>query len=140
MTKQTTSLEDAMVRWMLHPELFVREVFPGTVPDKWQDETLKAFPHTQRLAMRASKGPGKTCVLAWLALNFLLTRPNCRIAATSITGENLADGFWAECAKWINKSPILQEMFVWTKTRIYRKDEKLSSTWFLAARTWSKSA
>jgi hypothetical protein len=137
---QTTSLEDNMEFWADHPDQFVRDVFEGVIPDAWQDETLKAFPYKQRLAMRASKGPGKTCVLAWIAWNFLLTRPNCRIAATSITGENLADGLWAEMAKWRNKSPLLQEMFEWTKTRIYRKDARYESTWFMAARTWSKSA
>ena len=39
-------------------------------------------------------------VLAWLAWNFLLTRREPKIAATSITATNLADNLWAEMAKW----------------------------------------
>ena len=56
-------------RWKEHPVQFVREVF-RVVPDPWQAEVLEAFPHRQRLAMKACKGPGKTAVEAWLAWNF----------------------------------------------------------------------
>ena len=83
--------------WKADPRVFVREAFKVT-PDPWQDEVLAAFPRHQRLAMKACKGPGKTAVLAWLAWNFLATRRGAKMAATSITGENLADNLWAEMA------------------------------------------
>ena len=60
--------------WRDHPGVMVRELF-GVQPDPWQDEVLEAFPHKQRIALLASKGVGKTCLLAWLGWNFLLTRP-----------------------------------------------------------------
>lgn len=79
-----------------------------------------------------------TCLLAWLAWNFLLTRPHPRIAATSITGDNLADGFWAESAKWMEKSPLLKATFTWQKTRIFSNEHP--ATWWMSARQWSKAS
>src|SRR5437879_7762234 len=106
-----------LLAWANDPPRFVREQF-GVTPDPWQDEVLAAFPHKQRLVMKACKGPGKTAVLAWLAWNFLATRASPKIAATSITGDNLADNLWAEMAKWQAKSEMLKAMFQWTRTRI----------------------
>lgn len=77
-------------------------------------------------------------LLAWLAWNFLLTRPHPKIAATSISGDNLRDGLWAEMAKWMDKSPMLKYMFTWQKERIFLKTSP--ETWWMAARQWSKSA
>lgn len=123
--------------WRDRPDIFVREVFKAT-PDPWQDEVLKAFPHNPRICMKASKGPGKSCIEAWLAWNFLLTRPHPKIAATSISGDNLRDGLWTEMAKWREKSPLIKETFVWQKERIFARDHP--ETWWMAARQWSKSA
>ncbi len=126
-----------MATWREHPDIFVREVF-RVEPDAWQDEILKAFPHHPRMAMKAAKGVGKTCILAWLCWNFLLTRPYPKIAATSITGDNLADNLWTEMAHWMGKSQMLSSSFTWTKTRIFSNDH--SETWWMSARPWSKSA
>lgn len=123
--------------WRERPDVFVREVF-GATPDPWQDEVLKAFPHNQRIALKASKGPGKSCIEAWLAWNFLATRPHPKIAATSISGDNLRDGLWTEMAKWREKSPLLKEMFIWQKEKIFNK--QYPETWWMSARSWSKSA
>lgn len=123
--------------WRDHPDQFVREVF-GVEPDLWQIEILKAFPHNNRLAMKASKGVGKSTILSWCAWNFLLTRPHPKIAVTSISASNLSDGLWTEMAKWMGKSPLLTELFSWTKTRIMLKGSE--STWWMSARTWAKGA
>lgn len=131
------SAADKIKFWRENPDRFVREVF-NVIPDAWQDDVLKAFPVNQRLAMKAAKGPGKTALLAWLAWNFLLTRPKPKIAATSITADNLSDNLWAEMAKWQDMSPLLKQMFTWTKTRIFCNDHP--ETWWMSARPWSKSA
>lgn len=114
----------------------VRELF-GIIPDSWQADVLEAFPHKQRIALLASKGPGKTGLLAWLGWNYLLTRPHPKIAATSVTSDNLNDGLWTEMAKWQAKSPLLQATFTWTKTRIFANDHP--ETWWMAARTWPRT-
>lgn len=132
-----TIAADSLRRWREHPAAMVRELF-GVEPDAWQVEVLEAFPHRDRQAMKACKGPGKTAVLAWLAWNFLLTRPHPKIAATSITAENLADNLWTEMAHWQHRSPLLKSAFTWTKTRIFANDHP--RTWWMSARSWPKAA
>ncbi len=128
---------DKIKLWREHPSIMVQELF-GVTPDAWQHDVLEAFPHNQRLAMKACKGPGKSCVLAWLIWNFLLTRYQPKIAVTSITADSLSDTLWSELAKWQQKSQLLQSVFTWTKTRIFAKE--FPETWFVSARPWSRSA
>lgn len=137
MTETIRQASDRIRLWREKPHVFVRECF-GVTPDAWQDEVLAAFPTQKRLALKACKGPGKTTVLAWLAWNFLATRPHPKIAATSITADNLRDGLWTEMAKWQAKSPLLQEAFEWQKERIISRDHP--QTWWMSARTWPRSA
>lgn len=124
-------------RWREQPQVFVREVF-GVTPYSWQDDVLAAFPNQPRIAMKASKGPGKTAVESWLAWNFLLTRPHPKVAATSITADNLSDNLWTEMAKWRANSELLKAAFEWTKTRIFSRDHP--ETWWMSARTWPRNA
>ena len=138
--KQSPAIRQAMERfriWADKPQVFARECL-GVTPDPWQDEVLEAFPTNPLQALKASKGPGKTAVLTWLAWNFLLTRPHPKIAATSITADTLFDTLWSEMALWRSTSPLLQEMFEWTRTRIFAREAP--ETWFMSARPWSKSA
>lgn len=123
--------------WKANPIQFVRECL-GAQPDEWQLDVLDAFTKNNRIAMKAAKGCGKSTILAWLAWYFLATRPHPKIAATSITADNLADGLWPEMAKWQNKSPFLKEAYQWTKTRIFAKQHP--ETWWMSARTWAKGA
>jgi len=123
--------------WKESPPRFVREVF-GVEPDGWQDEVLAAFPRNQRLAMKACKGPGKTAVLAWLAWNFLTVNEDAKVAATSVSADNLADNLWTEMAKWRAKSELLGLRFAWTRGRIVNKARP--ETWWMSARSWAKTA
>ncbi len=123
--------------WREHPAVMVRELFKAK-PDLWQEEVLEAFPHNQRIAMPASKGPGKTCCMAWIAWNFILTRKNANIAMTSVSGANLQDGLWKELAKWHSVSPLLQHLFAVQSTRVIYKQDPMN--WFMTARTWQKTA
>lgn len=124
-------------RWRQDPVAFVRECF-RIEPDAWQVELLRALPTQKRMAAAACKGPGKTACMAWMGWNFLLTRPKAKIPCTSITGPNLADGLWAEFAKWQGRSPILEREFQWTKTRIFHK--RHPADWFASARAWAQDA
>jgi phage terminase large subunit len=124
-------------RWRLNPIDQVRECFKAE-PDAWQADVLAAFPKSPRMAMKACKGPGKSCVLAWLIWNFLTTRLHPKVVCTSITGDNLADGLWTELANWQNRSELLRATFTWTKTRIVANDHP--ETWWASARQWAKGA
>ena len=130
-------LVDQFTTWADKPQVMVRELL-GITPDPWQDNILEMFPKNPRMAMSASKGVGKTAVLAWLSWNFLLTRPHPNIAATSISGDNLRDGLWKEMAGVQQKSELLKAMFVWQTERIFAREAP--ATWFMSARTWAKTA
>lgn len=128
---------DQIRRWRANPEAFVIENF-GATPDPWQSEDLRALPHFNRFAWQACKGPGKTTFLAWAIWWFLVCFPRPKIAATSISADNLSDNLWSELATWQKKSPLLLAMFEWTKTRITHKESP--EDWWASARTWPKSA
>ncbi len=124
-------------RWREHPSQMVQDLFEVR-PDPWQEEVLEAFPHQQRVAMKACAGPGKTSVLSWLGWNFLLTRPHPICGATSISGANLKMGLKTEFARWHAKSAILQQLFEQTTAEIFAKDHH--KTWKLEFRTWQSDA
>jgi phage terminase large subunit len=131
--------------WRLDAVLFVREVF-GVEPDAWQVQALRAFSNQDnakfRISMQACVGPGKSAVLAWCGWNFLLCYGEIgnhpKGAAVSVTADNLKDNLWPEFSKWQSRSPILMQAFKWTKERIFSVDHP--ETWFLSARSYSKSA
>lgn len=117
------------------PDIMVEKLF-GVTPHPKQREILQDFPKNPRQAMCASKGCGKTTVEAWLAWNFLLTRPHPKIAATSISEDTLRDTLWTEMNYWQQKSKLLTETFTWTKKRIFANDHP--ETWWMSFRTWNK--
>lgn len=130
-------------RFNLHA--FAFEQF-GMTPDLWQSDVFDAVvsgdPAKQRISLQACVGPGKTAVLAiigWWFLTVWGTPGNHpKGAAVSVTEDNLNDNLWPEFAKWRSRSPLIMEMFEWTKTRIFAKDHP--ETWFISARTYSKTA
>lgn len=122
-------------RWREDPRIFARECL-RLEPDAWQDEVLAAAADNMRIALKASKGPGKTFVLAVLMWWFLCTRPHPKIVATSITGDNLGDGLWTELSALQQRSEFLRAAFRWTATRIASVDHP--ETWWMSARTWLK--
>lgn len=129
--------EAKLLRWKADPLAYVREDL-GVEPDAWQAKALQAFPTAKRIAIGAAKGPGKTALEAWLALNFLMTRPESRVPCTSITGDNLQDCLWTELAKWLSKSKVTKEFFTHTASRVEQKQHP--DTWFAVARAWPKQA
>jgi phage terminase large subunit len=127
-----------MRRWRLEPVAFVRECLKVT-PDAWQVECLEALVRSgkKRFALKASKGPGKSTLLAWAIWWFLATRMHPKVVCTSVTEDNLRDGLWTELAKWRAQSPFLLAAFEWKGERITSVDHP--ETWWASARTWPKS-
>lgn len=125
--------------------LFVRNEFQ-VEPDVWQVKALIAYASGDakifRLSLQACAGPGKSAVLAWCGWWFLSTQGergnHPKGAAISVTQDNLKDNLWAEFSKWQQRSPMLMNVFTWTKSRIFAKDHP--ETWFLTARSFNKSS
>lgn len=139
------SVAEDIAEWRNNPCKFVYDNF-GVVPDKWQEDVLRALPSQDkdkmRISMQACAGPGKTAVIAWCGWNFLSCYgekgEHPKGAAVSVTADNLKDNLWPEFSKWQERSPYLRNAFQWTKERIFAKDHP--ETWFMSARSWSKTA
>ena len=129
--------------WRVNPCKFVWDSFKVT-PDAWQEKALNAFadPKIQRVSMQACAGPGKSAVLSWCTWHFLSCQgdegDHPKGASVSITADNLKDNLWAENSKWQERSEYLRSAFSWTKERIFANHHP--STWFMSARSFSKSA
>lgn len=123
--------------WRRDIVLFVREVI-GAEPDPWQIKVLRDVVAHGKIALKACKGPGKTCLLAWVVLWFLACFPHSKALATSITSDNLSDNLWAELSLWQKKSPLLTEAFEWSATAIRQREHP--ETWFASARAWPRTA
>ena len=126
-----------ILKWRRDPVLFAQDVFKIEL-DEWQKDGLMSICNNKRTAFKASKGVGKTALLAIACWWFITTRYDAKIVATSISGDNLRDGLWSELAKWQAKSEMLTQYFTWTNTRVTHNEKP--ETWFMSARQWSKSA
>jgi phage terminase large subunit len=131
--------------WAYNPCKFVVDNFKVT-PDRWQEQALKLFPsqkpNERRIALQACAGPGKSAVLSWMGWNFIACYgdkgEHPKGAAVSSTADNLKDNLWPEFSKWRDRSPYLRGMFTWTKERVFQNQHP--ETWFISARSWSKTA
>lgn len=131
---------DDMARWQRDPVSFVREMF-DVEPDEWQVDVLRELCDLERVAqlrvaMKASKGPGKSTVLAWAMWWFMMTRRHPKIVATAITKDNLKDNLWAELSKWQARSELLKGLFTWSAESVTANEAP--ATWFMSARAWPK--
>lgn len=134
-----------IIQWRKDPVRFVRDNFK-VEPDAWQVDALNAFANndlqTSRISLQACAGPGKSAVLAWCGWNFLSCYggydDHPKGAVVSVTGDNLADNLWPEFSKWQSRSDYLTRAFTWTKTKLFANDHP--ETWFLSARSWSKTS
>jgi phage terminase large subunit len=99
-----------------------------------------AFAHSPRIAMKSCKGPGKSCILAILAWNFLLCYPHSIAGATSINAPNLYSNLWVELARWKAKAKgnLLEGLFETTTKEIRHREHP--ETRKLQARTWKADA
>jgi hypothetical protein len=127
----------AIIAWRDDPVLFVRQVF-GAVPDEWQADALRAVARDPRVGMSACKGPGKSCLLAWVIWWWEDTRHDAQCICTSITGPNLRDNLWKELSFWHSKAPHLQRVFEVKGERILHRERP--KTWWVSARTWAQGA
>lgn len=107
-----------MQSWRDKPSLFVSQAL-GVTPEPWQSEALQAIADNDRVAIRSGHGVGKSTLLAWVVLWWLLTRYPAKGAATAPTAHQLSDVLWGEVAKWHR---VLREPF---KSLIRVKSEKV---------------
>lgn len=137
---------ETIARWARSTHAFAWDNF-GFVPDRWQSDVFNAWDapaqgRTQRIALQACAGPGKTAVEAICAWQFVSTKgvegrhPNAY--AISITGDNLRDNLWKELAVWRAKSPFLTHQFEQTASSVFHRAHP--ATWWIRARAFRQTA
>lgn len=77
-------------------------------PDPWQREAAVAVSQHRRVAIRSGQGVGKTALEANLMWWFIACFSYPRIVCTAPTMQQLDNVLWAEMAKWLDASPVLQ--------------------------------
>lgn len=123
---------EAFQHYESHPVDFCQEVV-GVQLDTWQIEALNNLQEYHFLAIRSGSGVGKTCLMSLATIWFLATKPNCKIPTTAPSQHQLYDLLWSEHHKWISRTPFLQDLLVWTQTRIGVKGHE--PVWYAVART-----
>lgn len=96
-----------MKLWRHRPKIFMRDVMDVSL-DLWQEDCVDMYMEYQRMAMVASKGPGKTFILSMLGWHFFMCYFQPKIAALSISKDHLMSNLWAELLKWRARSPLLE--------------------------------
>jgi hypothetical protein len=82
---------------------FVTHVI-GVTPTHQQLDVLDAIDKGNwRISIRSGHGPGKSTLMAWIALWWLSTRPHSKVPCTAPTGHQLQDVLWGEISYWHGK-------------------------------------
>lgn len=90
-----------------------------------------------RISIVSGHGIGKTALLSWLILWFLFIHPECQIACTSPSKEQMYDVLWKELKKWIDRMPdMMSQFYMWESSHVRMKEAP--NVWFARAKTSSK--
>lgn len=87
-----------------HPVEFVEDVI-GVEPTEWQRGVLTSILTDNKIAIRSGHGVGKSALLSWIIIWWMITRYPSKIACTAPTGHQLDDVLWGELGVWIGKLP-----------------------------------
>lgn len=74
-------------------------------PEPWQTQALELVRDNSRIAIRSGHGVGKSAMLSWLVIWWLLTRSPAKVACTAPTSHQLETVLWGEIAAWVRKLP-----------------------------------
>lgn len=123
-----------VTKYRHNPVAFVREVL-GAEPDPWQIQLLAWIAEDERrISVASGHGVGKSTVIAWAMLWFVLTRFPVKVVVTAPTSAQLYDAMFAELKRWVKELPPAIGQLLESKTD--RVEVKASATEaFISART-----
>ena len=100
------NIEDAFGKYRDHPVQFVREILAAEI-EPYQEEMLRACTEHPRIAIAAAHGTGKTTLLSWILLWWLLTRPYSRVLVCAPAFERQAGRYLLpEVSKWARRATV----------------------------------
>lgn len=108
---------------------FVREVL-GVDPTPHQEAVLRSLTSEKSIVIKSGHGVGKTALLSWVVLWWLLTKPLSKVPITAPTMHQLKDIFWSELSYWYSRSELMQRLFERGATKLHPRSDKYKDTWF----------
>ena len=102
---------------------FVRLILQAE-PEPWQEKVLRKLDQGgTRISIRSGHGVGKTTLIAWVILHFVITRIPTKIAVTAPTQGQLIDGLANEVKVWLgvmeDKMPALRGILTANAERVF---------------------
>jgi len=123
--------------WHKSPRKFVEQGL-NVKPEKWQIKAMEAIRDNDRVAIKSGHGVGKSALLAWTILWWLLTRHPAKIACTAPTSHQLDDVLWGEVSKWSRQLPEgLKSLISVTSEKVFLNADPRQS--FAVARIFCRS-
>jgi len=106
--------------------------------EDWQWDVLTALDEGEtKVSIRSAVGVGKTALVSWLALHFVLFRDDVKVIVTSPSFNQLQDGIIPEVRKWIGRlPPWLRGQLDITSERVQRRPDGANN--FISFRTARK--
>jgi hypothetical protein len=106
--------------------------------EDWQWDVLQALDEGDtKVSIRSAVGVGKTALVSWLGLHFVLFRDDVKVIVTSPSFNQLQDGIIPEVRKWIGRLPHwLRDQLDMTSERVQRRPD--GSNNFISFRTARK--
>jgi phage terminase large subunit len=126
-----------LASWAADPVAFVYQGL-GMTPDDWQIDVLLALGRGERrISVRSGHGVGKSTLLAWCQLWFIITKYPSKTVCTAPTSGQLFDALWSELRAMINRLPEgVKDLLEVTSDRCVLKAAPAEA--FISARTASK--
>ena len=91
------------------------------------------------VSIMSGHGTGKDAWAAGVGLHFQMMQKEPKVIVTAPAGPQLFTVIWPEFGKWINRSPLLQQIFEKDSNKIYLKDRG-PGTYFIKPRTIQPNA
>jgi phage terminase large subunit len=87
------------------PPFGAEGVDPADAMERWQDQFLRGFPTNTLHSVVSGHGVGKSTMIAWLTIWFVLTHYDAKCVVTANSQDQLRDNNWPEIKKWATKLP-----------------------------------
>lgn len=127
-------LTEFVARYRTDPLSFVENVFKAT-PDPWQRKVLKAIAlGALRVSIRSGNGVGKTTLLSWLGIWFVVCRYPSKCVVTAPTAPQLFDALFSEMKFWVGLLPDAVRQLLHVTTDHIALAADTSGAW-ISART-----
>ena len=132
-----------MAQFMLRPDWFVEYMIlalrpeeidanlPGKRLEPESRKIIRSLVEHTHVVVPAGRNCTKTFSFAMIAIHWLYTRKNARVAVTGPKFDQLKLTLWAEIQKWLNNTPVMEDMLRWSAEKISHVDPKMDSFGFM---------